>query len=820
MKHFLYSLCCVCALLLGSVTVYADEDCDQSLREARQAYNAGQYQRAKDLCNYVISVCGATYGGVNNLMSEIDDALTPRLTVSRSNISVGPDAGTTTITVNCNRSWELANTNSTLFTVSRSGNTVTISYSENRTGSQRSDYFDVQTTDRTKSARIRVTQSAPTPVAASLSVSPSSIDAPASGTTRYLTVSCNTSWEVEYPSGTMYSVTRNGNTLTVYINENTSSSPRSDYFNVKTTDGSSVQRINMSQEGGYGGGALSVSRTSINVGYYATTEYITVSGGQSWEVEYPTATMYSVTRNGNSLTVRINENTSANSRTDFFNVKGSDGTTIRINLSQEGRPGGSYVNVSRTELNVGPSATTEYLTVSANQSWEVEYPTATMYSVTRNGNSLTVHINENTSTESRTDFFNVKASDGSKVRINITQGGRTTSYNSITVSRTELSVGPSATTEYLTVSASQSWEVEYPTATMYSVTRNGNTLTVHINENTSTESRTDFFNVKGYDGTKVRINLSQSGRTPSGNTRITVSRTELSAGVSATNEYLTVTSNVSWEVEYPSGTMYSVTRNGNSLTVHFNENTSNESRTDFFNVKAYDGTKVRINLRQAGRNPSITVSRPDLSVGASATTEYITVTARQSWEIEYPSGTMYSVTRSGNTLTVRINENTSTESRTDFFNVKGSDGTKVRVNMRQAGRGTQAPTAEIDDIWVDHNVYEDGVKGMRIHIKMHVHNFRSKNGRATVYFYDNNGNALVDRNNSYNTTDGKVAVGKNFTPNYDNTVFDDFKIFMPYNELHISYQGTFKFNVTLWNKEVSPNTELVESDWKYFTYTP
>ena len=69
MKHLLYSLCCVCALLLGSVTVYADEDCDQSLREARQAYNAGQYQRAKDLCNYVISVCGANYGGVNSLMS-------------------------------------------------------------------------------------------------------------------------------------------------------------------------------------------------------------------------------------------------------------------------------------------------------------------------------------------------------------------------------------------------------------------------------------------------------------------------------------------------------------------------------------------------------------------------------------------------------------------------------------------------------------------------------------------------------------------------------------------------------------------------------
>jgi hypothetical protein len=817
MKRLLYSLFCVCALLLGSVTVYADEDCDQSLREARQAYNAGNYKRAKDLCNYVVSVCGANYGDVSSLLSDIEEQIGPRLTVSRTNVSVGSSAGSTSITVTCNRAWELANTNSTLFTVSRSGNTVTIRYSDNRLSEERKDYFDVKTTDGSKSVRVRVTQS-PAPAAPTLSVSPASIDAPASGTTRYLTVSSNTSWEIEYPSGQMYSVTRNGNTLTVVINENTSSSARSDYFNVKTTDGSRSLRVNMSQEASaYSVGAnISVSRTEISVGPSATTEYLTVSCNTSWEVEYPTATMYSVTRNGNSLTVHINENTSSDSRTDFFNVKASDGTKVRINLRQEGR---TTLSVSRTELNVGSYATTEYLTVNSSISWEVEYPTATMYSVTRNGNSLTVRINENTSADSRTDFFNVKGSDGTKIRINIRQEGRP-GGTSISVSRTELNVGSSATTEYLTVSSNASWEVEYPTATMYSVTRNGNSLTVHINENTSTDSRSDFFNVKATDGTKVRINIHQEGRASSG--YINVSRTELNVGYSATTEYLTVSSSISWEVEYPTATMYTVTRNGNSLTVQINANTSADSRSDFFNVKGSDGTKVRINLHQSGRpgGTSISVSRTELNVGPSATTEYLTVSSNASWEVEYPTATMYSVTRNGNSLTVYINENTTGDSRTDFFNVKATDGTKVRINIRQEAYSGNIPAAEIKEIWVDHNVYENSVKGMRIHFKMDVDNLRNKSCRAIVYFYDEDGNALIDQNGNYNTTNGKVAVGESFTPSYESSTFSDFKIFMPYNELHITRQGSYKFSISIWNQSVTPNVEMTTSEWKYFTFTP
>ena len=42
------------------------------------------------------------------------------------------------------------------------------------------------------------------------------ISCSASGTTQYITVTSNTTWLIEHQTGTMYSVTKNGNTLTTF----------------------------------------------------------------------------------------------------------------------------------------------------------------------------------------------------------------------------------------------------------------------------------------------------------------------------------------------------------------------------------------------------------------------------------------------------------------------------------------------------------------------------------------------------------------------------------------------------------------------------
>ena len=232
---------------LASGYIFAD-DCSDALTEAKSLYSNGNYQKAKALFEYVQSECGSSYGDATNWITKCDDALTPKLSLSRSSVSVGASSGSTTISVTSNRTWELRNTSSNMFSVSKSGNTITIQYYSNSSTSSRNDYFDVATTDGTKSVRVNIYQSGKT-TSPSLSVSKTSISAGASGTTEYITVTCNTSWEVQYPSGAMYSVTRNGNSLAVKINANSSTESRSDFFNIKTIDGNKVQKIQLSQSG-------------------------------------------------------------------------------------------------------------------------------------------------------------------------------------------------------------------------------------------------------------------------------------------------------------------------------------------------------------------------------------------------------------------------------------------------------------------------------------------------------------------------------------------------------------------------------------------
>lgn len=242
--------CAVCTVLsFISTPIYGDEDCNNALREAKQAYNASNYSKAKSLYDYVVRECGSSYGNASTMSQRCTDALSPRLSVSRTNISVSANSGSTSITITSNRTWKLTNTSSSLFTVSQSGDNVSISYNANPNTTPRTDYFDVVTTDGSMSERVYISQEAkanPTPY---LSVNKTSISTSSYGTTEYITVSSNATWEVQYPSGNMYSVTRNGNTLTIRIEENASTESRSDFFNIKTTDGSKVQKISLSQTG-------------------------------------------------------------------------------------------------------------------------------------------------------------------------------------------------------------------------------------------------------------------------------------------------------------------------------------------------------------------------------------------------------------------------------------------------------------------------------------------------------------------------------------------------------------------------------------------
>lgn len=110
-----------------------------------------------------------------------------------------------------------------------------------------------------------------------------------------------------------------------------------------------------------------------------------------------------------------------------------------------------------------------------------------------------------------------------------------------------------------------------------------------------------------------------------------------------------------------------------------------------------------------------------------------------------------------------------------------------------------AISANIERVWVDHGVYKDEKKGMMIHVKFNVKNALGKNGKVVAYFNYQDGKALEDFNGKYCTTEGHICASSKFSPKYSSSNYNDFKIFMPYSELHMgSGSSKLDFYLNVW----------------------
>ena len=97
------------------------------------------------------------------------------------------------------------------------------------------------------------------------------------------------------------------------------------------------------------------------------------------------------------------------------------------------------------------------------------------------------------------------------------------------------------------------------------------------------------------------------------------------------------------------------------------------------------------------------------------------------------------------------------------------------------------PSVTFKNIIVDHNYFLSDKKGMNINIQFSANNLLGKEIKPTIYFYKEDGTPLEDTDGYYATKDNKVAASNGtVTPRYENSLYEKFFIFMPYNELHIN----------------------------------
>lgn len=169
--------------------------------------------------------------------------------------------------------------------------------------------------------------------------------------------------------------------------------------------------------------------------------------------------------------------------------------------------------------------------------------------------------------------------------------------------------------------------------------------------------------------------------------------------------------------------------------------------------------------------------------------------------------------KTATSFTLKCNPNNTGSERSDYMKVKTGNH-EVRIDIKQpSGSG-----AKINRIWVDHNTFNGGQKGMMIHIDFEVNGLKNHTINPVAYFYYSNGNRLNDYDGYYRTTDGQVSIGDISNADYEGTQWKDFKLFMPYNQLHMG-TGSYdlKFQIEIHDKTAGKS--LLQSDYQGFTFS-
>ena len=284
-----------------------------------------------------------------------------------------------------------------------------------------------------------------------------------------------------------------------------------------------------------------------------------------------------------------------------------------------------------------------------------------------------------------------------------------------------------------------------------------------------------------------------------------------------------VSSSNSWNISVNTASWGHLTRNGNTLTLKVDANNGTSSRTDYFNISSGSKT-LRVDISQS-KGSSFSVSSQNLNFPSSGGSQILTITSSDTWNIGTSTYDWGHLTKNGNQLIVRIDANTSTSSRTDYFTIK-SGGSEKRINITQSGTSasTSSKSATIKTVSVYNDADVDGIKGLSVHVSFDISGMKGKDAKVSCYFYDSSGNALVNTNNSYGTTGSPsyVAVSKSIKPGYENTTYSDLEIKIPYDELHLSgtYSRTLRVNVIIWDYETSNHREMTRKGGTTFTCIP
>ncbi|MDR3045987.1 MAG: hypothetical protein LBU51_00015 [Bacteroidales bacterium] len=245
----------------------------------------------------------------------------------------------------------------------------------------------------------------------------------------------------------------------------------------------------------------------------------------------------------------------------------------------------------------------------------------------------------------------------------------------------------------------------------------------------------------------------------------------------------------------------SIVKSINSLLISVEANKGNNNRVAVISITAEDQTQT-ITLTQEALQFSLSAYAINFPEESASRT--ITVTTNyDDWDI-LSSPSFAKITKNNLSIDVYCTSNPEPQQKGEIV-VKVLDKF-FTVDVAQAA--CTKKTASIDSIWEEHNVYQDHLYGMKIHVTIKVHNMLNKKCGVVVSFYKEEGTPL-------NYSNRPITILKTVTPDYYHCQWKDYTLFIPYNDLHLSNNehNKLKYVFTINDDE---NKKIAQSDFNYF----
>lgn len=352
--------------------------------------------------------------------------------ISSTTATFGAEGGSKVFEISSSGSWKISSGTKSWGHLTKNGNKLTLRVDANTGLSSRTDSFVLTSGD--KKIRVSITQTGEGTSASSKNTSRhSSSKNKSSKKTTYLyaksaemnfegkggtmsnTIYCDGKWDIDWTSMSWATVQKQGNTIVINAEKNSSDYDRSGQISLKSNE--KTYRIDVKQP-------------RIVASYFWTSEYnlivegygeektITVFCDAPWKVSVASASWVHLDINGDKIKIKVDPSPDNLERTDYFVLKSGE-MTRRIDIKQSGEI--PYINITKNSIDFERKGGKETIRVSSNANWEVNYYyTSSWIQTSKEGNVLIVKVPQNTNGYTLSGTVTLEAGNCKKT-INVTQ---------------------------------------------------------------------------------------------------------------------------------------------------------------------------------------------------------------------------------------------------------------------------------------------------------------------------------------------------------------------------------------------------------------